>query len=138
LPAVDVQESDSGTKVSQAEDDQTVLNAVDERLLYAAPNTGNSLSPIATSLRQRQDAIRTTEPVANVEATENDAMLHYKQPYRRIISRLRVINFRLEAVRSTVSAIDKTTSQKNVPITVLTDHEWLCLMRTCVRHFVIK
>jgi hypothetical protein len=135
LPAVDVQESDSGTKVSQAEDDQTVLNAVDERLLYAAPNTDNSLSPIATSLRQRQDAIRTTEPVANVEATENDAML---QPYRRIISRLRVINFRLEAVRSTVSAIDKTTSQKNVPITVLTDHEWLCLMRTCVRHFVIK
>jgi hypothetical protein len=135
LPAVDTQESDLGSKVPQAEDDQTVLNAVDQRLLYTAPDVDNSLSPIATSLRQRQDATRTTDPVANVEATEHDAMLHYKQPYRRIISRLRIMCFRLEAVRSAVS---KTTSQKSVPISVLTDREWSSLIRTCVRHFVIK
>jgi len=117
--------------VPQAEDDQTVLGAMVERLLYAAPDVDDSLSPIATSLRQRQDAIQTTDPVANVEATEHDAMLHSK-PYQRIISRLRIINLRLEAVRSTVS---KTTSQKDVPVSVLTEHEWSCLVRTCVRHF---
>jgi len=139
LPSTgDAQESVSHHEVSQAEDDQTMVLAVDHRLLNAAPDMDSSLSPMATAMRHRrtQDLIQAQniEQIASTESAEHDTILHHDQPYQRIISRLQTIIVRLNAVRSIVSSgINEAGTQGNVSIGILTIREWLSLVRICVR-----
>ena len=126
--------------MSQAEEDEGVLLAAAQRLLHAAPDMNDRLSPMATSMRQRQDAIRirSTDPIVNILPMEHGNVLHDNKPYQKIIYHLRTIDMRLNAARSTVGpTTDTMTTQQNVPISVLTIREWLCLVRTCVSRFLM-
>jgi hypothetical protein len=136
LPTSDPQESVSHNTVPQVEQDQAILSAVDQRLFGVSPAINSSLTPVTTSLRHHRTLNAT--PVSainavNTETARHDTIPHDNQPYRRIISCLRLIMSRLDSVRSTVSSgAGNATSQDSIPISILTINEWLCLVRTCV------
>ena len=139
LPSTDEDARQShDKKLSQAEEDQTAILAMDQRLLDAAPDMGSSSSPVASSLRQRriQRLIRAhnADQIPSTNTTSHDTMLYHSQPYRRIISRLQTIIARLDTVRRTVSS--DGASRENVPIGILSNNEWPSLVRTCVRRLL--
>jgi hypothetical protein len=125
--------------VSQAERDQAVVLAVDQRLLDAAPDIKSSSSPIAASLRRRTQASTQAFDIASNGTKEHDTISHFDRRYQRIMSRLETIIARLDAVRNTLSlGFARVASQENVPISILASYEWVSLVRTCVSHLLFS
>jgi hypothetical protein len=127
--------------VAQAEEDQTVILAVDHRLSDTAPGVDVSEWPAVTSMLHGQTPNSTRaqdiDQTIITNATVQDNIIDPSQPHLRIISCLRTIISRLDAVQSTVnSGMGKAASQENVPISILATHEWLSLVRICVCNFL--
>jgi len=112
------------------EKDQATVLAMDQRLVGAALDLDSSSSPVANSLQHRRTPdmtqVHNTGETVHMGAAEHDIF----QPYQRIISHLKTTVAQLDAVQKITSS--KMVSQGSIPITILADHEWLSLVRTCV------
>ena len=96
-------------KQVQAEQDLSIVNAIDRRLYSAMP-------------LEDETPLKLQNPMKNVEQAV--------QPYRRVLARAHDIVSRVEAVRS--SLVDDTVRQGFVPISVLSIPEYESLVRVCV------
>jgi hypothetical protein len=135
LPSTgDTEVSVPHNEVSQVEKDQATVLAMDQRLVGAALDLDSSSSPVANSLQHRRTPdltqVHNTGETVHMGAAEHDILSRFDQPYQRIISRLKTTVAQLDAVQKITSS--KMVSQGSIPITILADHEWLSLVRTCV------
>lgn len=125
------QESLQQRQQSQAETDQTMMLAIEQRLFENLPDADTStMSPLTSTLRNLRAQTSTAQSLESSEQIEEGGYeVEHAKPYQRTAVRLKSIIEKLDAVRATV---ELSGMQESLPISILSLQEWQALIRTCV------
>lgn len=118
-------------ELSETEQDQALVHAVEQRLFGAAPVVVDGLSRIASVLQQNRHATTFAyDGKAECDGTEDTGDHMTGHGYRRVLSRLQSIISRLNDTQLKVAP--GSHIQDSLPVGIVSDREWLSLVRVCV------
>lgn len=114
-----------GLQAAQAEEDQRVVNAVDQRLqLSPSQSTESDEIPLSETHRER---------LGLMNGGETQPSPH---PYIRVLSRAHIMFSRLDSIQSSLGVAENASSPL-IPIGLLTMKECEALVRICVGAYLL-
>ncbi|KAF8627602.1 hypothetical protein AX17_006173 [Amanita inopinata Kibby_2008] len=124
----DAEPDPQAQKIAQAEQDLSVINAVEQRLLGSFP------PPMDDS----EEQLTTAESPSRREPVTKESDEPISQPYLRVLSHLQSIATRLQAVQDSIAPPTESASQHFIPfqqffpISVISTKECEALIRVCL------